>query len=65
MKITYDDLARQLADRLTESVDMESLIRHFWENQYDYYRDEADDHTLRDDAINLGLISEDEDLEIL
>lgn len=55
-----------MSDRMTDAVDMDSLIAAFWDSQREYFESlfisETEDDILRRDAIDLGVIAEDEEL---
>lgn len=64
MKTNYDDLAEMITERLMEGMTREDLEMFFFETYYDYYRKDADDIELEDAARSMGIIDENESLEI-
>ena len=65
MQISRNDLADQLAHRLTDAVDMDTLESFFYEYHEEYYRKTAEDTELRVTAVDLGIIDETDTLEII
>lgn len=65
MKISRNDLADQLANKLTNAVDMDTLESFFYEYHEEYYRKTAVDSELRGIAVDLGIIDEADTLEII
>lgn len=64
MKTNYDDLAEMITDKLLESMSREDLEMFFFETYYEHYRKDATDFELEDTARSLGIIDENESLEI-
>lgn len=65
IKMTYDELAEALAEKLTDSMSEEDLAGFFWEYHYDYYRKYAQAEDLINEAFALGIIENPEDLELM
>ena len=65
MKISRNDLADLLANKLTESVDLDVLEDFFYSWNEEYYRKTAEDTELRVTAVDLGIIDESDTLEII
>ena len=64
MKISRQELAEDLANRLTDAVSMDELEQFYFDYHRDFYLKEADaDHLFRD-ARDLGLLEAGETLEI-
>ena len=65
MRITRDELAHQMADQLTAAMDIDDLAQFFFDHHYDYYRKDADDQKLREDAVALRVVEESEELTFI
>jgi len=66
--IKYDlhELAEELSDRLTQAVDQETLEQFFYEQHVEWFRDHVNDiGTLEREAKALGLLDEDDTLELI
>jgi hypothetical protein len=69
MKISYENIAHILADRRTNAMSHEDLEQFYYDPVAaylyirDYYRREATDKELIDDAYVYGIIGADETLE--
>lgn len=64
MKVTYEEIAHILADKLTDSMSRDDLEQFFYEYHVNYYKKDATDFELHDTAHALGVIGENETLEI-
>ena len=64
MQISRNDLADQLANKLTEVVDTQVIEDFFYSWNEEYYRKTAEDTELRVTAVDLGIIDETDTLEI-
>lgn len=62
MKITRNELADLIADRLTAVQDVDDLAQFFYNVHAEFYSHEADDARLYEDALAMGLIVEGEDI---
>lgn len=65
MKITTKDLATELAERLTDAMDIDALAQYFYDRHVEYYQKEATLDQLESDARDLRLLEEGEGLEIV
>lgn len=66
IKYDLNELAEDLANRLTESVGQETLEQFFFEQHVEWFRDHVTDVAeLENEAKALGLISEDDTLELI
>jgi hypothetical protein len=63
MKISYENIAHILADRHTDAMSREDLEQFYYDYIRDYYRKDATDQELIDDAYVYGIIGADETLE--
>jgi hypothetical protein len=63
MRTTISELAHLLADKLTDSVDRSVIEDFFYQYHKELYEQESEEQ-LRDAAIDLGIIGEDEELEL-
>ena len=66
--IKYDlhELAEELSDRLTQAVDQETLEQFFYEQHVEWFRDHVNDtEQLEREAKALGLLDEDDTLELI
>jgi len=64
MKVAIDDIAEMITDKLLESMSREDLEMFFFETYYEHYQKNATDFELEDTARSLGIIDENETLEI-
>lgn len=64
MKISRQELAEDLANRLTDAVDMNELEQFYFQYHRDFYMKDADNEQLFRDARDLGLLEQGETLEI-
>ena len=64
MKISYENIAHILADRRTDAMSREDLEQFYYDYMRDYYRKDATDAELIDEAYACGIIGADETLEL-
>lgn len=66
IKFDLNDLAVELASRLTEAVDIEALESFFYEQHVEWFRDHVNDvERLEEEAKALGLLDDEDTLEIV
>jgi hypothetical protein len=63
MKISYEDIAHILADRHTDAMSREDLEQFYYDYIRDYFRKEATDEELIEQARTFNVIDADETLE--
>ena len=65
IKMTHDELAATLADKLTSTMNHEDLETFFAEYHYDYYSKHASQEDLINEAYTLGIVDDPKNLEIM
>lgn len=55
-----DELVTKLVDELVESFDMDSVLSIVWDDQYRFYSKHATDEEIIDEAISMGLLTEED-----
>ena len=64
MKISRDELADEIAHKFLEAMSTQDLERFYWDHQYEYYQ-KAQDDELNEIARYVGIVDENEPLEIV
>jgi hypothetical protein len=62
MKIPFDEVAALIADKLLQSMTNEELENFFYEAQYHYYTLDADSEEVEQEARDLGILGEDDEV---
>ena len=62
MKITRNELADMIADRMTAVQDEEDLAQFFYTVHAEFYAKEASDEKLYEDALAMNLIEDGEEI---
>lgn len=66
IKYDLNELSEELAARLTDSVDQETLENFFYEQHVEWFRDHVSDvERLEEQAKALGLLDDEDTLEIV
>lgn len=65
IKYNLHDLSEEMAERLTDAVDQETLEQFFYEQHVEFYRDLGDVGRLEQEAKALGLIADEDTLELV
>jgi hypothetical protein len=66
IKYDLNDLAEELASRLTEVVEQETLEQFFYEQHVEWFRDHLNDvGQLEREAKALGLLDDEDTLELI
>ena len=64
MKISQRDLAEILVEKLVETMDPQDIIAEWADREVEFWGRHADEETLEETAIDLGIVEEGE-LEII
>lgn len=66
IKYDLNELSEELASRLTDSVDQETLENFFYEQHVEWFRDHLNDvGQLEEQAKALGLLDDEDTLELV
>ena len=65
MRISHNELAEQVAEKYVDGMSTSDLAAFVYEEMYDFYRKYCDYDRLDADARALGIVDEDEPLEII
>lgn len=65
MRISHNELAAHVAEKYVDSLNAEDMAAFVYDEMYDFYRKHCDYDRLDADARALGIVGEDEPLEII
>jgi hypothetical protein len=62
MKIPFDDVVTLIATLLLQSKNKQDLEEFFYHNQYHYYSFDADSDEVEEEARELGILGDDDEI---